>query len=77
MTPAEVEAGNELARVVNRSREFGRLIREYMDKGEIDLYRSRRVEWRRFNKHLTPKLRLISVDAYYDEFCREPMEAEY
>jgi hypothetical protein len=68
---------NELSRIINRSREFGRKIRELEDQEKYDERRRLRTEWRRFSNHLNRRHRIASIDAYYDEYCREPAEGEY
>jgi hypothetical protein len=76
MSDLEVTEG-ELSRIINRSREFGRRIRELEDKDEWDKRRLLRTEWRRFSNHLPSRLRTASIDAYYDEYVREPTDGEY
>jgi hypothetical protein len=71
------ETENERARVCNRAREFGKTVRELEDKGEYERRKRVRTEWRRFSNHLSPKYRVGAIDAYYDEYCREPTEDEY
>lgn len=74
---SDVETENELSRIINRSREFGRQVRELEDAGEFEKRKAKRTEWRRFSNHLHRKYRLGAVDAYYDEYCREPNDNEY
>ena len=68
---------NELSRIINRSREFGRRVREAEDTEQWDRRRLIRTEWRRFSNHLNRRHRTASIDAYYDEYCREPADGEY
>lgn len=77
MSVSNEETTHELSRIINRSREFGRKIRELEDQGEFDKRRALRTEWRRFSNHLNRKYRLGAVDAYYDEYAREPADNEY
>lgn len=73
----ELETANELSRIINRSREFGKKVRELEDKGDFDGRKRLRTEWRRFSNHLDRKYRIGAIDAYYDEYCREPNDNEY
>lgn len=74
---SDPETKNELSRIINRSREFGRKVREFEDTNKWDERRRTRTEWRRFSNHLSSRHRTVSIDAYYDEYSREPAEGEY
>jgi hypothetical protein len=77
MSEIREETKNERARIINRSREFGKTVRELEDKGDFGKMKAVRTEWRRFSNHLDRKYRIGSIDAYYDEYCREPADGEY
>lgn len=77
MSTVREETKNEKARICNRAREFGKTVRELEDKDQWERRKSVRTEWRRWSNHLDKKYRLMAVDAYYDEYCREPVDGEY
>lgn len=74
---SDLETKQTLSQVINKSREFGRAVRELEDKNLWDKRRLKRTEWRQFSNHLNRRYRTASIDAYYDEYCREPAEGEY
>lgn len=64
--------------IVEKSLEFGRTIRELEDFGYFANRLVVRKEWRDFSNHsIDPRHRIAAVDAYYDEYCREPTDMEY
>lgn len=65
--------------VVEKSLDFGRSIRELEDHGYFQERLRVRKLWRDFSNHsgLDKKLRMAAIDAYYDEYCREPTDEEY
>ena len=64
--------------VIQRSLEYGRAIRELEDFGYMEERRKMRSQWRAFsNREIDKSLRPASIDAYYDEYCREPTDEEY
>ena len=76
---SDLETTNELSlsEVIDKSREFGRRHRELEDAKEFEAVKELRREWRHFSDHLHRNLRRISLDAYYDEYRREPADGEY
>jgi hypothetical protein len=64
--------------IIRKSREFGRRVRELEDFGYYEQRLIVRKMWRDFSNHTIDKrYRLAAVDAFYDEFCREPTDEEY
>lgn len=64
--------------IVEKSLEFGRTIRELEDFGYYQERRRVRKEWKDFsNRTIDKEFRLGAIDAYYDEYCREPTDEEY
>lgn len=64
--------------VIRRSLQFGKTIRELEDFGYFDERLAVRSQWKDFsNRQIDKEFRLAAVDAYYDEYCREPTDTEY
>lgn len=64
--------------VVEKSLGFGRRVRELEDHGYFQERLRVRKMWKDFsNRAIDKKFRLAAIDAYYDEFCREPTDEEY
>jgi hypothetical protein len=64
--------------IVDKSLEFGRTIRELEDFGYFEERLRVRKEWKDFsNRTIDKQFRVGAIDAYYDEYCREPTDEEY
>lgn len=77
MSTTREETENSRRAITDRARKFGKTVRELEDKGLDDRRRRTRTEWRRWYKHLSKFDQRLAIDAYYDEFCREPLDNEY
>jgi hypothetical protein len=64
--------------IIERSLEYGRLVRELEDFGYFAQRLNVRRGWKDFsNREIDKRYRLAAIDAYYDEYCREPTDEEY
>lgn len=75
---AKIERNRQRLFIIEKSRDFGRTIRELEDFGCFEERLRVRKEWKDFsNRTIDKQYRLMAVDAYYDEYCREPTDEEY
>lgn len=73
----ETEKVNQFSEMCHTAREFGQSVRELEDAGNFAERKTCRQQWRAWADSLPGNWRLAAVDAYYDEYSREPAEREY
>lgn len=77
MSTQREETKDSRQTITDRAREFGKTVRELEDKDRNEERRMARMAWRSWYKCLNKFDQRAAVDAYYDEYCREPLDNEY